>query len=168
MITVTATGSSGQDNFMQNTGNNAELDKHAFLTLLITQLRYQDPLKPSDNGEFLAQMAQFSSLEQTQNISEGIDTLITLQSMHQNGLFEKVDNLNQNMADLLSLSQFAHFTSFDAELLLLGKEVTMKTEAGQEIVGKVSSVQLDSTGNKLMVDGQVFTLTQLIKVNSGD
>ena len=46
-----------------------DLDKNAFLRLLTTQLQYQDPLKPMDNQEFMAQMAQFSALEQMQNLN---------------------------------------------------------------------------------------------------
>ncbi|MCF8018469.1 Flagellar hook assembly protein FlgD [Petrocella atlantisensis] len=45
------------------------LNKDAFLQLLVTQMRYQDPLEPAKNEDFLAQMAQFSSLEQMQNLN---------------------------------------------------------------------------------------------------
>jgi len=48
---------------------NNDLDRNAFLNLLMTQLRYQDPLNPMDDREFIAQMAQFSSLEQMQNLN---------------------------------------------------------------------------------------------------
>lgn len=51
-----------------------------FLKILLTQLTYQDPLKPMDNQQFMAQMAQFTSLEQTQQLNSKIDTLITNQA----------------------------------------------------------------------------------------
>lgn len=54
---------------------NDVLGKDAFLKLLVTQLQNQDPLNPLDDKEFIAQLAQFSSLEQMTNISDGIKSL---------------------------------------------------------------------------------------------
>lgn len=48
------------------------MDKDAFLNLLVTQLRNQNPLEPMDNTEFIAQMAQFSALEQAQNTNRTV------------------------------------------------------------------------------------------------
>lgn len=51
------------------------LDKDAFMLLLVTQFKYQDPLNPAEDKEFIAQLAQFSSLEQLMNLNEGMDGL---------------------------------------------------------------------------------------------
>ena len=56
-------------------GQNEELGKQDFLELLVTQLRYQDPLNPSNDQEFIAQLAQFSSLESSQNIESEMATM---------------------------------------------------------------------------------------------
>lgn len=48
----------------------SEMDKDAFLKLLIAQMKYQDPLNPMDDKEFVAQLAQFSALEQMQNLNQ--------------------------------------------------------------------------------------------------
>jgi flagellar basal-body rod modification protein FlgD len=52
-----------------------KLGKQDFLKLLVTQLRFQDPLSPTENTEFVAQLAQFSNLEGTQNINTSIEDL---------------------------------------------------------------------------------------------
>lgn len=55
-----------------------DLDKDAFLQLLVAQLRYQDPLEPQENSEFVAEMAQFSTLEQMGNMSDALEKINTL------------------------------------------------------------------------------------------
>jgi flagellar basal-body rod modification protein FlgD len=52
-----------------------ELGRDQFLQILVTQLRNQDPMQPLQDKEFIAQMAQFSSLEQTVNMSKEITSL---------------------------------------------------------------------------------------------
>jgi flagellar basal-body rod modification protein FlgD len=61
-----------------------ELGKDAFMQLLISQLAYQDPLAPMENTEFISQLAQFSALEQQQNIAAGIQLLALSQTASTN------------------------------------------------------------------------------------
>ena len=61
------------------------LGKDEFLELLTTQLRHQDPLEPMDNAEMIAQLAQFSALEQMQNLNDQFETA------------QKTDNLMQSL-----------------------------------------------------------------------
>ena len=53
-----------------------QLGKDDFLRILITQLRYQDPLSPMEDTDFIAQMAQFSTLEQMKNLSQDFSAAI--------------------------------------------------------------------------------------------
>lgn len=63
--------------------DNGALGKDAFLQILITQLQNQDPTSPMDDKEFIAQMAQFSSLEQMQNMTKAMEDLLTSQQQTQ-------------------------------------------------------------------------------------
>lgn len=51
------------------------LGRDAFMSLLLTQLQHQDPTQPQADGEFLAQLAQFSTLEQLQQMNEKLDEM---------------------------------------------------------------------------------------------
>ena len=64
----------------QAAGTN-DLDKDAFLRLLITQLRNQDPLSPTDDKESIAQLAQFSSLEQMQQVNNTLEPFIQMMEL---------------------------------------------------------------------------------------
>lgn len=62
---------------------NAGLSQEDFMRILLAQLQFQDPLKPMDNQQFIAQLAQFSGLEINRQQSEKIDTLLSMESTNQ-------------------------------------------------------------------------------------
>ena len=83
-----------------------QLDKDAFLKLLTTQLRYQDPLSPMEDKEFITQMASFNSLEQMQDVNKNVQSMNSslgeiLNGM--NGTFtEGLGAVNKNIVDGLT------------------------------------------------------------------
>ena len=61
----------------------APLGESDFLQIMLTQLTYQDPLKPMDNEAFIAQMAQFTTLELQNELNGKVNTLVSTQAMSQ-------------------------------------------------------------------------------------
>lgn len=64
-----------QDLALKKSDQDNELDKNAFLRLMVTQLNNQDPLNPQENGDFIAQLAQFSSVEGIDNLNNSFSSL---------------------------------------------------------------------------------------------
>lgn len=64
--------------------SNDTLGKDEFLTMLVAQLQYQDPMNPMDSTGFTAQLAQFSSLEQLENINSTLETQSTHYASNEN------------------------------------------------------------------------------------
>jgi flagellar basal-body rod modification protein FlgD len=65
------------------TNPNASLGKDDFLKLFVAQMQHQDPMNPTDNSEFMAQMAQFSSLEQMSNMAKSNQELASALTLGQ-------------------------------------------------------------------------------------
>lgn len=106
-----------QENRYRNYDNNTnktqskEMDKDAFLKLLVTQLKNQDPLNPMEDRDFIAQMAQFSSLEQMQNLNETFKSSQTTMLEHiaqmnnnlvksQSNIVDQLIKINQGLSNL--------------------------------------------------------------------
>ncbi|XLY86661.1 flagellar hook assembly protein FlgD [Ectopseudomonas mendocina] len=78
MSTVSGTSSVlDQYQIKQETTQNKELGKNEFLNLLVAQLNNQNPLEPQGNGEFIAQLAQFSSLEGIQQLNSSVSSMMS-------------------------------------------------------------------------------------------
>ena len=70
-------GSTGTNATNATTPRPDTLGRDAFLRLLTTQLAHQDPVEPQADGEFIAQLAQFSSLEQLTEMRKTLDIIAT-------------------------------------------------------------------------------------------
>lgn len=75
--------------------SNSSLDKDAFLQLLVAQMKYQDPLEPTSNTEYISQLATFSELEEMQNLTSGM-TLQRASSLVGQYVFMKVTDSSGN------------------------------------------------------------------------
>jgi flagellar basal-body rod modification protein FlgD len=115
------------------------LSQEDFLQLLTKQLAYQDPLAPMEDKEFIAQMAQFSSLEQLNVMSKGITTL--------SGDFSKI-------AELLSGSQAAS---------ALGKSVEIVLDNNITVQGAVRGVTR-GLSPQVLVNGNYYGWDKVTKV----
>jgi len=61
----------------------SSLSQNDLFRILMTQLKFQDPLKPTDNAQFIAQLAQFTSLDQARQTNENIQSLLQMQATNQ-------------------------------------------------------------------------------------
>lgn len=80
---ITGVGSSSGNpfenpNLADSALTKAGFSQETFLHLLVTQLKNQDPLNPQDSHEFVAELAQFSSLEQMANMNKAITTVLEM------------------------------------------------------------------------------------------
>ncbi|MBE5945998.1 MAG: hypothetical protein E7259_03520 [Lachnospiraceae bacterium] len=106
-----------QSTYTSNTTKEAtnDLDKEAFLQMLVTQMQYQDPLNPSDSTQYMSQLAQYSSLEATMNISSTIEQGNGLNLVGQYVIMNTTDAAG-NSQMISGLVQYA--TVKDGEVLL--------------------------------------------------
>jgi flagellar basal-body rod modification protein FlgD len=133
------------------------LDKDDFLKLLITELRYQDALEPMDDREFIAQMAQMSSLEQMQNLNKTVEEGLS-------AVIESQNNFQGSLATILEtmVSQY-YFNGFNQGLNLLGREVAY-ISAGQENEGTVTALKQVDGCYVAVVNDEEVALTQITLV----
>ncbi|MBU9720323.1 MULTISPECIES: flagellar hook assembly protein FlgD [Bacillaceae] len=117
--------------------NTNDLDKDAFLRILIAQLQNQDPLNPMEDKEFIAQMAQFTSLEQ-------------------------MTNMNSNLEKFIQSQQQSQFISHSE---LIGKKVTWDREVNEngnrrmeKMEGVVTTVKFKNGSAELLVD-ETYTIS---------
>ena len=131
------------DNTSKNTIGTGELGKEAFLQLLVAQMKYQDPLNPTSDTEYISQLATFSSLEEMQNINENLTS----------GL----ENLNTTMND-------SHAQSLVGKYVML--TVTDEKGAVSATGGQVDYVYNEEGTTYLSVNGNDYPMSCLDSVVS--
>lgn len=105
------------------------LDFQALLSIILTQLTYQDPLKPVDNFQFVSQLAQFSQLQQSQSLNDQVTALLAAQGATQaTGLLGRTIDFVASGSTLSGKVESVSFTSGQPT-------VAIRTEAGQVISG---------------------------------
>jgi flagellar basal-body rod modification protein FlgD len=133
--------SSSSSNSSTSTSGNSALGKDAFMKLLVSQLKNQDPMSPTDNSQTLAQLAQFSSLEQMQQLNDNVVGLALLQ---------------QNNALMSQLTQSS---------ALIGQSVKYtdpSTNASK--TGTVNSIKIKDNLAVLSIDGEDVPLGNVTEV----
>jgi len=101
--------------------SNSTLDKEAFLQLLVTQMKYQDPLEPTSNTEYISQLAQFSALEEMQNVSRTMDMQRASGLVGQEVYVKTVDSTTGNTDYVHGLVDFVSFQNGKAYVSVGGK-----------------------------------------------
>lgn len=136
----------GSNNLISKAANDA-MGKDDFLKLLTTELRNQDPLSPMDNKDFISQMAQFSSLEQMNNVAKSME------------------NMNANMTILFQHSLLSQGAA------LIGKQVAGMDSTGESLIeGTVEAVKWLEGNPQLqlrMADGSLrgMEMNEIISVS---
>jgi flagellar basal-body rod modification protein FlgD len=119
------------------TNQSSNLTLQDFMKILLTQLSYQDPLKPMDNQEFMAQVAQFTTLQQSQQLNQKIDQLLSIQAATQSiGLIGKTVDVNGQSGPVSGVVTALSFSTGAPQL-------TIRTDAG-ELVSGVTLTQVVS------------------------
>jgi flagellar basal-body rod modification protein FlgD len=96
------------------------LDLQSFLRIVLTQLSYQDPLKPMDNFEFVSQLAQFTSLEQSRQQAERLDQMLGVQAASQSlSVLGKRVDINTTAGTLSGTVQSVSYQRDTPELTVL-------------------------------------------------
>ena len=145
-----------QDSQAANKKAGGGLDKEAFLQLLVAQMKYQDPLQPTSNTEYISQLATFSSLEEMQNLNG------TMTTQHATNLVGKTvimnvtsstgaTNVIQGKVDFVVKQNNKVYLSIDDQLYNIDDldkviddeylEALEMAEGFEEAVGKLPSVR---------------------------
>jgi flagellar basal-body rod modification protein FlgD len=124
MNSVSDVSPSALSSITSNSTGSVSLGEEDFLTLLVAQLEHQDPLDPQDNSEFIAQLAQFSTLEQQTSTNKNLEALL---------------NSNQSIEQLSAFSLLGQTVTAEQDRFTLGDEAV---EIGFDLEQSATNVSL--------------------------
>ena len=126
-----------------------------FLQLLVTQLRHQDPLEPTKQEDFLAQLAQFSTLEGIEKLNANVEGFLSTQ----------LENQATQNSFLVELQQFQNMAS---AANLVGKEVEFESDSGNTEIGRVDGVVIKENTISLRVGDDLIPISRIQEISSTD
>lgn len=157
---LTKTTANGQDPVTNAKSAKKELDQNDFLRLLMTQLQFQDPLKPIENQEFTAQLTSFNSLGQLVDLNKKIETMqkdqLSLTQLQATSLIGKEASLQGNRIHLgadgkadMPFQLTANAGRVSVHIVALDGTVVRTIEAGESKAGeqKISWDGKEDSGN---------------------
>ncbi|KAA3595691.1 MAG: hypothetical protein D8M57_02875 [Candidatus Scalindua sp. AMX11] len=129
---------------------NANVDKEAFLRLFTTQLKNQSPMDPLKGHDFIAQLAQFSSLEQLTNLNTSFTGVLESQK-------ELSENVSTSLSGLTKAQQI--FSGGD----LIGKRVEYTDPGSPDDVlkGKIEKISLSNDNVSVVIDEKEIPLSRI-------
>lgn len=107
-----------------NKTDGSNLDKDAFLQLLVTQMQYQDPLNPTDNTEYMSQLAQFSEMEAMNNLNTAYSNSQALSLVGEYVILNATD-ASGNVSQVGGLVQYVTISNNQALLRVNDEYYTM-------------------------------------------
>ncbi len=132
----------------------SQLGKDEFLKLLITKLQNQDPLKPTDDESFIADLAQFSSLEQMENMNGGLDDLSLLQSNATNtSMVNYIGKTAVLAGDTINLDSGTATINYELPQNAENVTISIYSENGQ-LIKTIQQSSVQQGDNTLMWNGQ--------------
>jgi flagellar basal-body rod modification protein FlgD len=152
-----------------------DMGKHDFLLLLSAQLRFQDPLNPQSDSDFAAGLAQFSSLEQMQNMNTSLEIMTNYQSYGLVGKFviaealiagrwEEIPGVVDSvfMSNGVAMAQIGEFVVpvssikevFDTNNILTSEMLLTASNnlIGRTVVAEVNGKDVEGTVTRILVD----------------
>jgi flagellar basal-body rod modification protein FlgD len=132
--------------YTPSTSTASSTDKEMFLNLMVAQLRYQDPLNPTDSGQFLSQNAQFTALEKMQDVADQTAALLSSQiSFGAAGMVgQTVSYLDQDGTSVTGRVDSVSFDASGPTLMVGGASVTL-SQIHSIAAGSTSGSTAEST-----------------------